>query len=133
MGWPVRYRRSWAWLSSWLRSVWWWVRVFIRVGETGCQRIVSPFSRRRMRHWSWSRSVGVSVSAPPRRHAGSVWSRSRRVSRSGSLPVVLAVWLMSASWWAGMAWRGLVRRRGFGTGAAGLLGWVMSWSVTAWW
>jgi hypothetical protein len=41
----------------------------IKVGETGCQRTVSPFSRSRIRHWSRSRSSGRSASAPPRRQA----------------------------------------------------------------
>ena len=35
-----------------------WTRRPISVGETGCQRTVSPFSRSSTRHWSGSRSSG---------------------------------------------------------------------------
>lgn len=61
---------------------------------------------------SGSGSQGRRASAPPRRQAVSVWSR-RRVSRSGSLPVVAAVWLISASRWWGMARRVLGSGRGW--------------------
>ena len=59
----------------------------MRVGETGCHRTVSPFSRSRIRHCSGSRSCGRSASAPPRRQAVSVCRRSSSVSSSGSSPV----------------------------------------------
>ena len=60
-----------------------WRRRAIGVGETGCQRTVSPFSRNRIRHWSGSRSCGRRARAPPRRQAVSACSRSSSVSRSG--------------------------------------------------
>jgi hypothetical protein len=82
------------------------------VGETGCQRMVSPFSRRRARHCSVSRSQGRRASAPPRRQAVSVCRRRINVSSAGSSPVVAAIWLISASRSLGTAHRSEGKRRG---------------------
>jgi hypothetical protein len=76
--------------------------------------------------------AGRRASAPPRRQAVSVWSLRRRVSSSGSLPVVAAVWMISASRWLGRARRLLGSRRGFVTRRAGLSPSVMSRSAMAW-
>lgn len=61
------------------------------MGEIGCRRAVSPFSRRWIRHWRGLRSRGRRLSAPPLRQALSVCRRSRRLSSAGSSPVVAAV------------------------------------------
>ena len=90
------------------------------VGETGCQRTVSPFSRSWIRHCSRSRSDGRRASAPPRRQAVSVCSRRISVSSSGSSPVVAATWLISASRVSFTARRVDGRRRGLATLRAGL-------------
>ena len=85
MGLPFAYRRS-RWPDSRPPRVSPWVmRWDINVGDTGCQRIVSPFSWSRMRQCSGSRSSGVKVRAPPRRQAVSVCSRSSSVSSPGHL------------------------------------------------
>lgn len=41
----------------------------IRVGDTGCHRVLQPFSRSRIRHWAGSRSVTRRARSPPRRQA----------------------------------------------------------------
>ena len=89
------------------------------VGEAGCQRTVSPFSRSRIRHCSRSRSAGRRASAPPRRQAVSVCSRRISVSSSGSSPVVAAIWLISASLASFTARRVYGRRRGHVLGEGG--------------
>ena len=63
---------------------------------------------------------GRSARAPPRRQAVSVCSRSSSVSRAGSLPVVAATWLISASRVSGTARRVDGSRRGLATLRAGL-------------
>ena len=73
-----------------------------------------------MRHWSGSRSTGRSARAPPRRQAVSVCSRRRSASRAGSLPVVAAMWLISARRVSGTARRVEGSRRGLATLRAGL-------------
>ncbi len=88
-----------------------------RRAASGRSRLLS---RRRMRHWSRSRSAGRSASAPPRLQAVSVWRRSSNVSSSGSLPVVAAAWLISARRASGTARRVEGRRRGLSTLRAGL-------------
>ena len=82
----------------------------MRVGEKGCQRKVSPFSRSRMRHWSGSRSTGRRARAPPRRQAVSMCRRRISVSRAGSLAVVATTWLISAIRVSATACRVLLRR-----------------------
>jgi hypothetical protein len=54
-------------------------------------------ARQRARGAGPSGWVTPAASAPPRPHAVSVCSRSSRLSSGGSLPVVVAAWLISAS------------------------------------
>jgi hypothetical protein len=72
-------RTARAWVRGACRSLACCISRAMRLGETGCQRTVSPFSRSRIRHWSGSRSAGRSARAPPRRQAVSVCSRRSRV------------------------------------------------------
>jgi hypothetical protein len=72
-------------------------------------------------HCSVSRSQGRRPSAPPLRHAVSIWSLSRRVSSSGLFPVVPEILMISASRWLGIARRALGNLLGFATRIAGLL------------
>lgn len=78
------------------------------------------FSRKKIRHCVESRSWGRRARAPPRRQAVSTCSRRSRVSRPGSLPVVAAIWLISASRLSATARRVEGRRRGLDTLRAGL-------------
>jgi len=92
-------------------------------GQGGGDRLPSDrlaLSRSRTTHWSGSRSDRRKASAPPRRQAVSVCSRSSGVSSAGSSPVAAATALTSASLVSGSARRVVGRRRGLATFSAGL-------------
>jgi hypothetical protein len=91
----------------------------MRVGETGCHRTVSPFSRSRIRHCSGRGPAGA---APARRPGG---RRSRYAGAAAACPAPghrrgRAAWLISARRVPATARRVEGRRRGFRTFRAGL-------------
>ncbi|ROS32145.1 hypothetical protein EDD35_7902 [Amycolatopsis thermoflava] len=75
---------------------------------------------------------GRRASAPARRQAVSVCRRRIRLSSAGSLPVVAAMWLISARRVSATARRAEGRRRGLTTLLAGLSPGLMSPSSSAW-
>lgn len=90
----------------------WRARSAIRVGEIGCSRSLSPFSRSHTVDRRPSRSRRRRFSAPSRRAPDSRWNRMRSRSRSGSWLVVRTASMSSASSSSSRARRRPRTRRG---------------------